>query len=45
MKKVGTCARQDIEKFFDRKVNLKLWVKTKEDWRNRENLITSFVYE
>ena len=45
LKKVGTYARQDIEKFFDRKVNLKLWVKTKEDWRNRENLLTSFVYE
>lgn len=45
MKKIGTCARQDIEKFFDRKVNLKLWVKTKEDWRNRENLLMSFIYE
>lgn len=45
LKKVGTYARQDIEKFFDRKVNLKLWVKIKEGWRNRENLLTSFVYE
>lgn len=43
LKKVGTYARLDIERFFDRKINLKLWVKVKEDWRNRENLLTSFI--
>ncbi len=42
LKKVGRLARYDIEKFFGIKADLKLWVKVKEDWRNRENLINSF---
>ncbi len=39
LKKAGTYARQDLEAFFDCKVNLKLWVKVKEDWRNRQGII------
>ena len=39
LKHVGTLARHDIEKFFGTKVSLKLWVKVKEDWRNREGII------
>ncbi len=35
LKKVGTLARADLEKFFGCKVNLQLWVKVKEDWRQR----------
>ena len=42
LKKIGTLARADIEEFFGCKVNLKLWVKVKEDWRNRDGLIRSF---
>ena len=42
LKKVGTLAREDIEEFFGCKCNLKLWVKVKEDWRNRAGLIHSF---
>lgn len=42
LKKISTFARQDIEEFFDIKVNLKCWVKVKEDWRNREGLIHNF---
>lgn len=42
LKKISTFARQDIEAFFDIKVNLKCWVKVKEDWRNREGLIHNF---
>lgn len=42
LKKIGSLARVDIEEFFGCKVNLKLWVKVKEDWRNREGLIHSF---
>lgn len=42
LKKTGTLARADIEEFFGCKCNLKLWVKVKEDWRNREGLIHSF---
>lgn len=42
LKKVGTRARYDLENFFGIKTDLKLWVKVKEDWRNRQNLIHSF---
>ncbi len=42
LKKIGTHARYDIEQFYGTKVSLKLWVKVKEDWRNREGLIHSF---
>ena len=42
LKKVSTYARQDLEKFFQIKVNLHCWVKVKEDWRNREGLIHNF---
>jgi len=42
LKKISTFARQDIESFFDIKVNLQCWVKVKEDWRNREGIIHNF---
>ncbi len=42
LKKISTYARQDMESFFDIKVNLRCWVKVKEDWRNREGLIHNF---
>ena len=42
LKKIGTLARNDIEKFFGIKANVKLWVKVKEDWRNRQGLIHTF---
>ncbi len=42
LKRISTKARLDMEKFFDCKVNLKCWVKVKEDWRNREGLIHNF---
>lgn len=42
LKKVGTLARKDIEQFFGCKANLQLWVKVKEDWRNRDGLIHGF---
>ncbi len=42
LKRISTRARQDMERFFDCKVNLKCWVKVKEDWRNREGLIHNF---
>lgn len=42
LKKIGSMARYDIEKFFGIKANLKLWVKVKEDWRNRQGLIHTF---
>ena len=42
LKQVGSLARQDIEAFFGCKTNLQLWVKVKEDWRNRPGLIHGF---
>lgn len=42
LKKIGTYARKDIENFFGIKTSLKLWVKVKEDWRNRQGLIHTF---
>ena len=45
LKKIGTYARQDMENFFDCKINLTLWVKVKEDWRNREGILRSLGYD
>jgi len=45
LKKIGTMARYDIEKFFGIKASVKLWVKVKEDWRNRQGLIHTFGLE
>ena len=42
LKKISTYSRQDLENFFQIKVNLQTWVKVKEDWRNREGLIHNF---
>jgi len=42
LKKIGSMARQDIENFFGIRANVKLWVKVKEDWRNRQGLIHTF---
>lgn len=39
LKKASTAARLELEDFFQIKVNLKCWVKVKEDWRNREGII------
>ena len=42
LKKIGSMARADIEDYFDCKVNLQIWVKVKEDWRNKESAIADF---
>ncbi|MBD5143482.1 MAG: GTPase Era [Ruminococcus sp.] len=42
LKKIASSARRDLESFFEIQVNLQCFVKVKEDWRNRENLIRSF---
>jgi GTP-binding protein Era len=42
LKKASTAARQELEDFFQIQVNLKCWVKVKEDWRNREGIIRNF---
>lgn len=45
LKKISTFARQDIENFFDCKVFLQTWVKVKEDWRNRVQILQNFGYD
>ncbi len=42
LKRIGTLSRRDVEKFFGIKANIKLWVKVKEDWRNRQSLLHTF---
>ena len=45
LKKVGTQARLDIEKFFEKKVFLELFVKVKKDWRDNDYMLKQFGYE
>jgi GTP-binding protein Era len=45
IKKVGSMARKDIERFFDKKVFLEMFVKVEKDWRNRDNMLKSFGYK
>lgn len=42
LKKIAMTARQDIEKMLDTKVNLKVWVKVKEDWQEKDNIVNKF---
>lgn len=42
LKKIGTYARQDLERMLDTKINLKIWVKVKEDWLNNEAIVKKF---
>ncbi|MCD7826179.1 MAG: GTPase Era [Clostridiaceae bacterium] len=44
LKKIGMQARRDIENLLDCRVNLKLWVKVKKDWRDSDFLIKNFGY-
>lgn len=45
LKKISTYARQDIEKFLNARVNLKLWVKVKSDWRDSSFLLKELGYK
>ena len=45
LKKIGTNARYEIEKQLDMKVNLKLWVKVKKEWRDSDILLKNFGYD
>lgn len=42
LKRIASYAREDLEKIFDIKINLKVWVKVKEDWLNNENIVKKF---
>ena len=45
LKKIGTQARGDIERLLGTRVNLRLWVKVREDWRNREGILKTLGYD
>lgn len=45
LKHIGSLARVDIERFLNAKVYLELWVKVKEDWRNKENFISDIGFD
>ncbi|MDD2269643.1 MAG: GTPase Era [Eubacteriales bacterium] len=45
LKKIGTYAREDAEKFFGIKIYLDLWVKVKENWRDRRTLLSDFGFK
>ena len=42
LKKIGTYAREDLEKMLGIKVNLKIWIKVREDWINNDKIIKEF---
>ena len=44
LKKIGSNARFEIEKMLEERVNLKIWVKVKKDWRDSETLMKNFGY-
>ena len=44
IKKVGTEARIDLEKFFGKKIHLNIFVKVKKDWRKNEKDLKNFGY-
>ena len=44
LKRIGSTARQDIEKLLEMQVNLKLWVKVKKDWRDSDFLLKNYGY-
>lgn len=45
LKKIGTAARIELERFLGCKVVLKLWVKVRDDWRNKESSLRSFGFK
>lgn len=45
IKRIGTAARRDIEELLGEKIYLKLWVRVKENWRNREGALHDFGYD
>ena len=42
LKRIGRAARIDMEENFGLKVNLKTWVKVKEDWQQNDSIVKKF---
>lgn len=45
LKKIGSNARRDIQRFLGTQINLQLWVKVKKDWRDSDILLKNFGYD
>lgn len=45
LKQIGTRARTEIENLLDCKVNLKLWVKVRKDWRDSDFLLKNYGFD
>ena len=44
LKKIGSYARQDLEKMLSTKINLKTWVKVKKDWQDEDSIVKKFKF-
>jgi len=44
LKKIGSASRKEMEEMLGSKVNLKLWVKVKDEWRDKPNILNSLGY-
>ena len=44
IKEIGSAARLEMENLLDMKVNLKMWVKVRKDWRDSELLLKNYGY-
>ena len=42
LKRIGTYARQDLEKMLQTKINLKIWVKVNNDWQDNNSIVKKF---
>lgn len=45
LKKIGSNARRDIQRFLGNQINLKIWIKVKKDWRDSDFLLRNFGYD
>jgi len=45
LKRIGSNARVELERVFDSKFNLQLWVKVRDDWRNKDGLLRGFGFK
>ena len=44
LKKIGTYARQDLERMLGIKINLKTWVKVRKDWQDEDSIVKNFKF-
>ena len=45
LKKIGSAARYELEKFLNSKVNIKIWVKVRKEWRDNQSLLKELGYK